>query len=96
MSASRITIVVDSRYGTTLTLAKAIAEGAANEGAEVRLCRVALSEPEFSVDTERADFIAAQTEYRSLPQARMADLEWAGGIIISIFGVIGVTRFKEK
>lgn len=22
--------------------------------------------------------------------------EWAGGIIISIFGVIGVTRFKEK
>ena len=81
MSASRITVVVDSRYGTTLTLAKAIAEGAVSEGAEVRLRRVALSEPEFSVDTERADFIAAQTEYRALTQASMADLEWATGII---------------
>ena len=81
MTPSRITIVVDSRYGTTLTLAKAIAEGAANEQAEVRLRRVALSEPEFSVDTERADFIAAQAEYRDLPQASMADLEWATGII---------------
>jgi len=81
MKPSRICIVVDSRYGSTLALAKAIAEGASAEQAEVRLSRVALSEPEFSVDTERADFIAAQTEYRSLPQASAADLEWAGGII---------------
>ena len=54
MSQSRVTIVVDSRYGSTLSLAKAIAEGAASEHAEVRLRRVALSEPEFSIDTEQA------------------------------------------
>ena len=81
MKPSRISIVVDSRYGSTLSLAKAIAEGAASEQAEVRLLRVAINEPEFSVDMERADFIAAQSEYRSLKQASAADLEWANGII---------------
>ncbi|WOD11404.1 NAD(P)H:quinone oxidoreductase [Pseudomonas sp. NyZ704] len=78
---SHITVIVDSRYGSTLTLAKKIAEGAREEGAEVRLCRVALSEPEFSVDPSRVDFIAAQAEFRDLPQACAEDLEWATGII---------------
>lgn len=81
MKESRVTIVVDSRYGSTLALAKAIADGARSEGAEVRLCRVEIDEPEFSVDTERDDFIAAQAEYRDLPRASAADLEWAGGIL---------------
>ncbi|MFN2362179.1 MAG: NAD(P)H:quinone oxidoreductase [Marinobacter sp.] len=81
MKESCVTIVVDSRYGSTLALAKAIAEGARSEGAGVRLCRVAIDEPEFSVDTKRADFIAAQAEYRDLPRASAADLEWAGGIV---------------
>jgi NAD(P)H dehydrogenase (quinone) len=81
MKKSRVTIVVDSRYGSTLALAKAIAEGARSEDAGVRLCRVAIDEPEFSVDTQRADFIAAQAEYRDLPRASAADLEWAGGIV---------------
>ena len=47
----------------------------------MRLRRVALSEPEFSVDTSRGDFIAAQTDFRELPQACAEDLEWATGII---------------
>ena len=79
--SARITIIVDSRYGSTLTLAKAIAQGASGQGAEVRLCRVATSEPEFSVDTSRKDFIAAQAEFSILPQASAEDLEWANGII---------------
>ena len=81
MRERRVTIVVDSRYGTTLALANAIAEGAEAEGAEVRLRRVAIAEPEFSVDTARDDFVAAQAEYRELPRARGEDLEWAGGIV---------------
>jgi NAD(P)H dehydrogenase (quinone) len=72
---SRIVVIVDSRYGSTLTLAKVIAEGALGEGPEVCLCRVALSEPEFSVDSSRVDFIAAQTEFWALPQAMPEDLE---------------------
>ena len=47
MTASRVTVVVDSRYGSTLALARAVTSGAASEGAEVRLCRVAIDEPEF-------------------------------------------------
>lgn len=81
MHIARITIVVDSRYGSTLSLAKAIAEGALSEQAEVRLRRVALAAPEFSIDTGRADFVSAQREYCTLPQASAADLEWAHGII---------------
>ena len=81
MKERRVTVVVDSRYGSTLALAKAIAEGARSEGADVRLCRVAIEEPEFSVDTEREDFIAAQAEYRELPRASAEDLEWADGIV---------------
>lgn len=81
MKTSRVTVVVDSRYGSTLALAQAIAAGARQQGAEVRLCRVDITEPEFSVDTARADFIAAQQEYAALPRATAADLEWADGII---------------
>ena len=81
MKQSRVTVVVDSRYGSTLALAFAIKEGARSEGAEVRLCRVDIQEPEFSVDAEREDFMAAQAEYRDLPRACAADLEWAGGIL---------------
>ncbi|MFW5823590.1 MAG: NAD(P)H:quinone oxidoreductase [Marinobacter sp.] len=81
MDESRVTIVVDSRYGTTLALARAIAEGAGAEGAQVRLRRVAITEPEFSVDVERPDYREAQAFYRELPRASAADLEWARGII---------------
>lgn len=81
MNESRVTVVVDSRYGTTLALAKAIAEGAGSEGAEVRLCRVDIHEPEFSVDADREDFVAAQAEYRDLPRATADDLAWAQGIV---------------
>ena len=81
MTASRVTVVVDSRCGSTLALARAVTSGAASEGAEVRLCRVAIDEPEFSVDSERADFIAAQAEFRELPRATADDLDWATGIV---------------
>ncbi|MGM0570262.1 NAD(P)H:quinone oxidoreductase [Marinobacter sp.] len=81
MTERRVAVIVDSRYGTTLALARAIAEGAESEGAEVRLCRVAIEEPEFSVDVEREDYQQAQAFYRELPRATAADLEWARGIV---------------
>lgn len=81
VGSRRVTVIVDSRYGSTLALARAVAEGAASEGADVRLRRVSVGEPEFSVDTERADFIAAQAEYRELTRAAAGDLEWARGIV---------------
>ncbi len=77
----RVCVICDSRYGSTLALARAVAEGAAEEGAQVRLRRVALAEPEFSVDTTRDDYRQAQAEYRALPQASAEDLVWANGIV---------------
>ncbi len=81
MKTAKVTVVVDSRYGTTLALAQAIVRGAQSEGAEVRLRRVSIEPPEFSVDTGRADFIAAQQEYHNLTRASNDDLAWADGII---------------
>lgn len=81
MNDSRVTVVVDSRYGSTLALAWAIANGARAEGAEVRVRRVDIQEPEFSVDTAREDFVAAQADYQRLERATAQDLEWARGIV---------------
>lgn len=78
--SARVAVVVDSRYGSTLALAREIAAGAASEGAEVRLLRVDIAEPEFSVDTERESYRACQAAYRALPRAMAADLVWADGI----------------
>ncbi len=81
MNEAKVTVIVDSRYGSTLALAQAIADGAEREGAAVRLRRVEISAPEFSIDTQRSDFVAAQEQYRALKRASAADLEWANGII---------------
>ncbi|MAM00123.1 NAD(P)H:quinone oxidoreductase [Hydrocarboniclastica marina] len=81
MGLRRVTVVVDSRYGSTLALAQAIAAGAQSERAEVRLRRVAIVDPEFSIDVTRPDYQEAQALYRSLPRASAKDLEWARGII---------------
>lgn len=78
---SRVCVICDSRYGSTLELAKAIVAGAREAGAGVRLCRVDLCEPEFSVDTGRADYLRARGEYRALPRAGADDLVWANGIV---------------
>lgn len=81
MREARVSVIVDSRYGSTLALAKAIVAGVQSEQAEVRLCRVDIDEPEFSVDTQRSDFKAAQLEYQALARASAADLIWADGIL---------------
>ncbi|MEJ2633489.1 MAG: NAD(P)H:quinone oxidoreductase [Acidihalobacter sp.] len=81
MSASRVAVVVDSRYGSTLALAEAVAAGAAGEGAQVRLRRAALGEPEYSVDIGRDSYVSARARLEAMPQADIDDLRWADGIV---------------
>ena len=76
----RVCVICDSRYGSTLELARAVVRGAEAAGAEVRLRRVEIEPPEYSVDALREDFQAAQAEYRALPRASQEDLIWARGI----------------
>jgi NAD(P)H dehydrogenase (quinone) len=81
VSATRVAVVVDSRYGSTLALAEALAAGAEREGAKVRLRRVALAEPEYSVETGRESYVRARAKLESMPQAGIDDLRWADGIV---------------
>jgi NAD(P)H dehydrogenase (quinone) len=76
----RVAVIVDSRYGSTLALARALAAGAEAEGAEVRLRRVGLSEPEFSVETERASYRDTRAALEDLAEAEPEDLRWADAI----------------
>ena len=77
---ARVTIVVDSRTGSTLGLAQALADGAAKAGAEVRLRRVDRVAPEHGVDPEGEAYQACQQAYEELARASMDDLRWADGI----------------
>ncbi|MGA7801808.1 MAG: NAD(P)H:quinone oxidoreductase [Gammaproteobacteria bacterium] len=78
---SRVAVVVDSRYGSTFELAQAIAEGAAGEGAQVRLRRVGLTAPEFSVDPQRESYVSTRQQLETLPPAHIDDLRWADGLV---------------
>ena len=81
MQQARIVVICDSRYGSTLELARAVSAGAAQEGAEVRMRRVALSEPEFSVDTARETYVSTRAAYEDLDEASCDDLRWANGVV---------------
>ncbi|MEJ2686767.1 MAG: NAD(P)H:quinone oxidoreductase [Gammaproteobacteria bacterium] len=78
---SRVAVVVDSRYGSTLELALAITAGAEAEGAAVRLRRVGLSEPEFSVEPQRESYGNTRQQLEALSAAGMVDLRWADGLV---------------
>ena len=80
-TAARVCVIVDSRYGSTLALARAVAEGARSEGAELRLRRVASGKPEFSIDTGREQYRDTQEGLAVLSMADMDDLRWADGIV---------------
>jgi NAD(P)H dehydrogenase (quinone) len=77
---SRIAVIYYSATGTVHKLAQALAEGAADEGAEVRLRRVAELAPREAIESnpqwrEHLDTVASQ-----VPEATLADLEWADGM----------------
>jgi len=78
--AARVTVIVDSRTGSTLALARALADGVAQEGGELRLRRVDLAAPEYGVDPEGAAYRDCRQAYEALPRAAADDLRWADGI----------------
>lgn len=76
----RVVVVVDSRMGSTLALAQAMANGAASERAEVRLRRVGMTSPECGVDPGSKSYQACQQVYEQLTSASVEDLRWANSI----------------
>ena len=75
----RIAVIYYSATGNVFLLARAIAEGAADEGAEVRLRKVR----ELATDDTIAAnprWVAHREATADMPEATLDDLEWADGL----------------
>ena len=75
---AKVAVIYYSATGTVHALARAVAEGAASAGAEVRLRRVAELAPDSAIDENplwrsHVDAVAGQVQ-----EASLEDLEWAG------------------
>jgi NAD(P)H dehydrogenase (quinone) len=79
--APKVLIVFYSRTGNIARLAEAIAEGAREVGAEVRLTRVDDLAPEEVINGVPAWQQARETQKANYPEAQIADLEWADAIV---------------
>jgi NAD(P)H dehydrogenase (quinone) len=76
---ARIAVIYYSATGNVHALARAVAAGAVEEGAEVRLRRVAELPPEMLVSF-RQHWGRHRSELGDHPEAEIDDLEWADGI----------------
>jgi NAD(P)H dehydrogenase (quinone) len=84
---SRIAVVYYSATGNVHATAKALAEGAAEAGAEVRLLRTAETASDQAID-RNPDWRAHLNATTDVPVATLDDLVWADG-----YGIGTPTRF---
>ena len=78
-SQPKILVVFYSMTGNVAALAKAIADGAEKEGAEVRMRQVTDSLPQAVVDSH-PEIKKVKAELKSVPFATLDDLKWADGV----------------
>ena len=76
---ARIAVIYYSASGNVHGLARAVAEGAASEDAEVRLRHVAELPQEMSISAKQY-WGRHRSEIVDQPDARLEDIEWADGI----------------
>jgi NAD(P)H dehydrogenase (quinone) len=79
MSSSNIAVIYYSATGSVHRLASAVAEGAADAGAEVRLRRVAELAPGSAIDTNPAWRAHLEETRDTIQEATLGDLDWADG-----------------
>ena len=77
----KVAIVYYSATGTTYALARAIEEGAAGTGAEVRVRKVHELAPEQAIASNKG-WASHRLETQDVPEATLDDLEWADVIIL--------------
>ena len=73
----RVAVVYSSATGNVHALASAVADGAAAQGAEVRLRRVAELAPDTAIDSNPAWRAHVSATRSQVPEATLEDLEWA-------------------
>jgi NAD(P)H dehydrogenase (quinone) len=76
---ARVAVIYYSARGNVHALARAVAAGAAREGAEVRLRHVAELNQEMRISAKQ-HWGLHRSEIEDQPDARLEDLEWADGI----------------
>ena len=76
---TRIAVIYYSATGNVHALARTVAEGAADEGAEVRLRRVAELQEEMLISFKQY-WGRHRSELEDQPEAQLEDIEWADGI----------------
>ena len=76
---TRIALIYYSATGNVHALARAVAEGAADEGAEVRLRRVAELREEMLISFKQY-WGRHRSELEDQSEAQLEDIEWADGI----------------
>jgi NAD(P)H dehydrogenase (quinone) len=76
---TRIAVIYYSATGNVHALARAVADGAAEEGADVRLRHVAELPPEMLISLKQR-WGRHRSELEDQPDASIEDLEWADGI----------------
>jgi NAD(P)H dehydrogenase (quinone) len=76
---ARVAVIYYSARGNVHALARAVAAGAAREGAEVRLRHVAELNQEMLISAKQ-HWGLHRSEIEDQPDARLEDLEWADGI----------------
>jgi NAD(P)H dehydrogenase (quinone) len=78
---AKVAIIYYSATGTTFHLAKAIEAGAKETGAEVRVLKVKELAPDEAIASNEG-WSKHRLETQDLPEATLADLEWADAIIL--------------
>ncbi|MGI9090107.1 MAG: NAD(P)H:quinone oxidoreductase [Gemmatimonadaceae bacterium] len=74
-------VIYYSATGTTYELARAVEEGAKGAGAEVRFRKVRELAPDEAIATNEG-WAAHRLDTQDVPEATLADLEWADAIIL--------------
>ncbi|WP_412508817.1 NAD(P)H-dependent oxidoreductase [Roseovarius sp. SYSU LYC5161] len=82
MTTPKITIIYYSTYGTNYGVAQTAAKAAQEAGAEVRLRRVRETAPAEVVAGQDAWQAAAEAQ-SDVPEASLADVDWADGLFFS-------------
>jgi NAD(P)H dehydrogenase (quinone) len=79
VNSPSIAVIYYSATGNVHQLARAVAEGAADAGAEVRLRRVAELAPDYAIDTNPAWRAHLEEIKDTIEEAKVDDLDWADG-----------------
>jgi NAD(P)H dehydrogenase (quinone) len=78
--AVKVAVIYYSATGTTYELARAIEEGARQAGAEVRVRKVRELAPDEAIQSNQG-WAQHRLETQDVPEATLADLEWADALV---------------